>query len=277
MATKIQLKRGLSANLDAATLLVGEPALVTDTGKLYIGDGTQKVLINPIDKPASIDTTTTHTKFKLNEYGQVIAVSEVTADDIPNIPASKVTGLGTAALLNVGESNGNVPVIGVDGKLATSILPSIAVTDTFVVASETEMLALKAEIGDIAIRSDIKQTFILKTMPATVKENWVQFATPTDSVTSVNGLKNDVILTGKEIILTGYTLPATTADVVSTDSTSVAIGKLEKGLSLKAPSLSPIFTGTPTAPTAAKTDSSTTIATTAFVHSLTDVIDGGTF
>ena len=46
MAT-IKLKRGQSANLGSLTLEAGEPAFTLDTGKLYVGDGTDKVLINP--------------------------------------------------------------------------------------------------------------------------------------------------------------------------------------------------------------------------------------
>jgi hypothetical protein len=46
MAT-IKLKRGQSANLPSLTLEAGEPAFTLDTKKLYVGDGTEKVLINP--------------------------------------------------------------------------------------------------------------------------------------------------------------------------------------------------------------------------------------
>lgn len=47
MAQTIKLKRGTSANLGSLTLQAGEPAFCTDNGKLYIGNGTDKVLINP--------------------------------------------------------------------------------------------------------------------------------------------------------------------------------------------------------------------------------------
>ena len=59
---------------------------------------------------------------------------------------------------------------------------------------------------------------------------------------------------------------------------------INNALALKAPLASPALTGTPTAPTAATADSSTKIATTAFVKAqsyLTNssdiIIDGGTF
>jgi hypothetical protein len=50
----------------------------------------------------------------------------------------------------------------------------IAITDTFVVGSQEEMLALVAQRGDVAIRTDLGETFILKTDPATVLANWVE-------------------------------------------------------------------------------------------------------
>ena len=46
MAT-IKLKRGQSTNLPSLNLQAGEPAFTLDSKKLYIGDGTAKVLINP--------------------------------------------------------------------------------------------------------------------------------------------------------------------------------------------------------------------------------------
>lgn len=44
----IKLKRGNKTNFAALTLEQGEPAFVLDDKELYIGDGTGKVLINPI-------------------------------------------------------------------------------------------------------------------------------------------------------------------------------------------------------------------------------------
>ncbi|MDR2648762.1 MAG: hypothetical protein LBB94_03470, partial [Clostridiales bacterium] len=46
MANTIQLKRGNKANFGSAALLQGEPAFTLDDGKLYIGDGTNKIVIN---------------------------------------------------------------------------------------------------------------------------------------------------------------------------------------------------------------------------------------
>nr|DAW17360.1 MAG TPA: hyaluronidase [Caudoviricetes sp.] len=63
------------------------------------------------------------------------------------------------------------------GKIPTSALPDISITDTFVVASEAAMLALTAQTGDVAIRTDVDKTFILKTSPATALANWQELLT----------------------------------------------------------------------------------------------------
>ncbi|MEM1484496.1 hypothetical protein V6615_06395 [Oscillospiraceae bacterium PP1C4] len=265
MPTKIQLKRGLDANVAAATLLAGEPAFVLDTGKLYIGNGTDKALINPIDKPAGLNTTNTYTKIKVNEYGQVVLLDNLIATDIPAISYTQVTGLGTAATLNSGTSAGNLPVLDGGGKLPVSTLPAIAITDTFVVASEAEMLALDAQPGDVAVRSDILRSFILKAAPASTLENWVELETPTDSVLSVNGQTGVVVLTASNIDMTGYTKASSYIPIVAADTVSSAVGKLEKYFDTFAPLDSPSFTGTPTSTTPATADNTTKIATTAYV------------
>lgn len=126
--------------------------------------------------------------------------SQGTYDNIyPKTKIELVEGLGTAASRNVGTSNGNVPVIGNDGKLDSSILPAIAITDTFVVNSESAMLALNAQVGDVAVRTDLSKTFILKTEPASNLSNWQELLTPVSPVQSVNGKTGAVILSKNDI------------------------------------------------------------------------------
>jgi hypothetical protein len=86
----------------------------------------------------------------------------------------------------------------VDGKLDSSILPSLALSTTFVVTSETEMLALSATNGNIAIRTDINKTFILKATPASVLTNWQELLSSA-AITSVNGKTGTVTLTPSDV------------------------------------------------------------------------------
>ncbi len=101
--------------------------------------------------------------------------------------ASDVLGLGTAATLDSGTAAGQVPVLDSGGKLVSSILPAIAITDTYIAENEAAMLALSAQKGDVCVRTDLNKSFILKADGASVKTNWQELLTPTDTVLSVNG------------------------------------------------------------------------------------------
>lgn len=97
-------------------------------------------------------------------------------------------------LTQKGSANG-VATLDASAKVPSSQLPDISITNTFVVATEVEMLALNAQTGDIAVRTDVNKTFILKTSPASVIGNWVELPTPTNGVFSVDGKTGAVTLT----------------------------------------------------------------------------------
>ena len=135
------------------------------------------------------NTSHTHTKANITDFTHTH-----TTADITNFPT-----LGTAASKNTGTASGNIPVLDAGGKLSESILPKLAITDTFTVASQAAMLALTAETGDIAIRTDVSATFILTASPATTLANWKQIATPMDAVSSVNSKTGAVTLTHSDV------------------------------------------------------------------------------
>lgn len=61
----------------------------------------------------------------------------------------------------------------ISGKVPEAQLPSITINDTFTVASQAAMLALTAEKGDIAIRTDLAgEPFVLAASPASTLGNW---------------------------------------------------------------------------------------------------------
>ena len=110
-----------------------------------------------------------------------------------------VTGLGTAATVNTGLLEGNVPVLDVNGKLSNNVLPALAITNTFVVATQAAMLALSAEEGDVAVRTDVNKSFILAGDDPTTLASWQELLTPTDAVFSVNGKTGTVTITLAEL------------------------------------------------------------------------------
>lgn len=134
---------------------------------------------------------------------------------------------------------GGVATLDSDGKLNASQVNAIAISDTFVVATQAAQTALVAEVGDIAIRTDQNKTYILRASPASVFANWQELLTPTSPVASVFGRTGAVTAAPGD-----YTVAQVTG---------------------AAPLASPALTGVPTAPTAATATNTTQIATTAYV------------
>lgn len=292
MAQTIKVKRGLSTNLPVS-FEMGELAYATDTQQLYVGTGTGRVLINtPEFTLPDVGTEGTYYKVTTDSKGRV-------ASGQTTLSTTDIGGLGTAASKDTGTTSGTIPILGVGGKLNTSVLPAIAISDTFVVATEVAMLALTAEVGDVAIRTDLSKSFILKADGASTLANWQELLTPTDAVTSVAGKTGVVTLVKADV---GLGNVDNTSDADKPISTATAAD-----LAAKAPLASPTFTGTPKATTAAVDTNTTQIATTAFVigqasssaplglidtatvgtskkyaradhqHPMPTVIDGGTF
>lgn len=156
----------------------------------------------------------------------VISQKGVT-DAIATAKQEVVDGLGSAASKDVGTAAGNVPVLDSNGKLVESIIPAVAITETYVVDSETAMLALNAQVGDVAIRTDVSKSFILQSLPATTAANWVELLTPNSKVISVNGKQGAVVLTGADIS-TSFTQAASRANVATDETLAVSLGKISK-------------------------------------------------
>jgi hypothetical protein len=130
--------------------------------------------------------------------------------------SQKITNLATATTSTdainkdyvdskIGAANG-IASLDAGGKVPASELPDIAISNTSVVVSEAAMLALTAEVGDIAVRTDVNKTFILKTAGASTLANWQELLTPTDAVTSVDGQTGVVDLSGEYVNVTGDTM-----------------------------------------------------------------------
>jgi len=166
---------------------------------------------------------------------------------------------------------------------------TLATTETYVVASQAAMLLLAlAEVGDVAVRTDIAKTFILAADGYATLGNWQEFLTPADLVSSVNGATGTVALTTANIsevtnlyftnaramaaTLTGYSSGAGT--VAAADTILQAINKLNGNDALKAPLAAPSFTGTVnmadlTASRAVVTDGSKNLASVAYTNANT--------
>lgn len=92
--------------------------------------------------------------------------------------------LGTASKADTGTGEGNVPVLGANGKLNENVIPSLAIVDTKVVETHAQMLELTdVQKGDICIVTNESKTYILSQEPASEDDNWKQILTPAADVT----------------------------------------------------------------------------------------------
>lgn len=147
----------------------------------------------------------------------------------------------------------------IGGKLASSQIPSIAISDFLgVIGSEIAMLALTGERGDWCIRTDESLTYILIDEDASVLGNWVALTGGGGAVLSVNSQTGVVVLSKSDI---GLGNVDNVSDLNKPISTAT-----QTALDLKAPINNPTFTGTAQAPTPTLGDDSTKIATTEFVQ-----------
>jgi hypothetical protein len=129
--------------------------------------------------------------------------------------ASDVGAIATTAR---GAVNG-VASLDADGKVPSAQLPAIAITETYVVASEAAMLALTAQVGDLAIRTDVEKNFILQSEPASTLGNWIELESPPSGVTSVDSRTGAVTLSDLYAPASGISPSAITGTaVITTDS-----------------------------------------------------------
>jgi hypothetical protein len=144
----------------------------------------------------------------------VLTKADVGLSNVPNTDATqRANHTGTQLASTVSDFNATadaritlqkaaasgLATLGADSKIPTSQLPALAISDTFVVASQAAMLALTAEIGDVAVRTDINKSFILQISDPTILANWQELLSPGAAVLSVNGFTGAITLTTTNI------------------------------------------------------------------------------
>ena len=191
----------LVTDAEKATWNAKEPAITKNTAfnKNFGTTAGTVVEGDKVGNTATLNTTSKVVVGSINEvHGEVDAIDTrlTTAEgnissndtDISNLQSGKanITYVdSTFVPLTQRAAADGVATLGSDGKIPTNQLPALAINDTFVVATEVAMLALTAQKGDIAIRTDTSQTFILATDDPTLLVNWKEALTPADGVLSV--------------------------------------------------------------------------------------------
>jgi hypothetical protein len=115
-------------------------------------------------------------------------------------------------------ANSGLATLDAGGKIPSSQIPALVISNTYVVTDQASLLGLSANVGDIAVQTDENKTFILQAEPASSLSNWIQIITSAQ-VVSFNGrtgsvapqagdyTANDVGLgTGSAPIFSGLTL-----------------------------------------------------------------------
>lgn len=177
----------------APTKINGTAITAADTGTV-----TNTMLAGSI---ATSKIPTFDTQVRTSRLDQMAAPTAAVA-----LNAQKITGLADptnaqdAVTINYianqkGANNGLASLDGA-GKIPSVQLPATAIAEIFVVASQSAMLALTAQTGDIAVRTDVSKSFILSQEPASTLGNWVELLSPTDAVQSVDGNTGVVSLSG---------------------------------------------------------------------------------
>jgi len=126
------------------------------------------------------------------------ADADAAQDTADNALAGLADKANTADLATVATSGQYTDMI---GTVPTSALPDLAVTDVTVVASQAAMLALTAQKGDVAVRTDTSKTYILATNSPTTLADWKEI-TAAGAVTSVAGRTGTVSLAKADVGLT---------------------------------------------------------------------------
>lgn len=309
MAT-IKLKRGQSTNLGSLTLQAGEPAFTLDTKKLYIGDGTDKVLINPgigaseitdaqignrtIDQGIATAVSNTGTLTQLFSFLAKTIKGITGKTNWYDAPVKTIAGLNTDLSSHTGNNAVHVTAgdktIWADKYTKTEVDNKFSTMETNI--DWKEAVDTFASIATTYPNPQDGWTVNVKDTDYTYRYNgteWIAISANAipKATTSVDGLmakEDKTKLNGVAVNANNYTHPAShVATMITQSATHRFVSDTEKSTwNSKAELVSPAFTGTPTAPTPASDDNSTKLATTAYVRSLgyipaSGAIDGGTF
>lgn len=199
-----------------------------------------------IASQADTNTGTNDTKFltPLKFFTRLAAYAQPLSANLTSLAGVSSTAFGRARLADADAAAARtalglsaVAVSGsasdiTTGTLPSSVIPQIAIMDTFIVANQAAMLALSAQKGDIAKRTDLNgQAFILQTEPATTLGNWISLNTTSD-VSSVNGQTGVVVVTKADVGLGSVDNTADSAKPVSSAQLTALNAKMDKSQNL---------------------------------------------
>ena len=155
------------------------------------------------------DNAVGYTELSVALQGSITQIT-TNKDNIAAIVASK------------GVANG-IATLGVDGKLLSSQIPQIAISDFLgEVSTEAALLALTGQRGDWAIRTDTKTSYMLVAEDATQAASWKAIVTPDDGVTALRNASGSVTGQNGVVTLSDVAFSGAANDVSFTDASYTA-------------------------------------------------------
>src|SRR6056300_307585 len=187
-------------------------ALLTDISGLTIADGT--FLVG-------------------NASGDIVAESGATAraslgvDPAGTDNSTDVTLAGTPDYITISGQvitrNKINLATDVEGTLPVSNMSATALTTVQTAANQSAQLALTTQEGDVVVRTDENKTYMHNGGTAGTMADFTELATPTDSVTSVNGNTGAVTVTENVTTNLSTTANGTSLVINSSDGTNASI------------------------------------------------------
>jgi hypothetical protein len=222
--TIIQIRRGTAATWTSQNpiLASGEFGVESDTLKMKFGDGTTVWTGLPYmtgaSDPTKADVNHTHTAVQISD-STAVGRSVLTAVDAA--AARTAIGAGTSNLV-IG-TTGTTAMAGnktfsfaeITGTVGTAQIPPLAINEVYTVATQAAMLALTAQRGDMAIRTDTGRTYVLATDAPGTLADWKE-VTAAGQVVSVAGKTGAVTLVKGDVGLGNVDNTADSAKPVST-------------------------------------------------------------
>ncbi len=168
-----------------------------------VGTEVVPVVTGGTNKRTSLDAIKTWLIGTLTKSSVGLSGVDNTSDAAKPVSTATATALALKeALANKNVAGGYAGLDGA-GLLLTSVLPAMAISSINVVASQAAMLALTAEQGDIAVRTDLNKTFALATNSPGTLADWIELLTPTGgAVSSVAGLTGAITAVNLKTALT---------------------------------------------------------------------------
>ena len=174
---------------------------------------------------ADVVTNTTHRGSDGKTHGDVVSNNSHRTDITTNPHAVTKTLVSLGNVPNIDCTNAsNIS----SGTLPSSVLPAIALTETFVSASEVAQLALTVQEGDVCVRTDENKSYIALNADNVNMGDWQVLLTPTDTILSVN-TQTGVVVLNTSHITENTNLYYTEARV--TGNTNVSSNTTHRGLS----------------------------------------------